>query len=163
MKRIETDCSGFGRQLNWMIRAIKRKKKTTPANRIREFQKRKGPLLLIASGIVSLPINARIIFRISKHLLENPGPTSGRRRTTPPSNPFQQPKQRNRSPVASENSFDCLFFLPPQRSANSPSKYAIAATYAFGVRHVAPSPPGEVRAGGAMLRATGIEAQGRKK
>ena len=31
-----------------------------------------------------------------------------------------------------------------------------AEAYAFGVRHVAPSPPGEARAGGAMLRATGI-------
>ena len=30
-----------------------------------------------------------------------------------------------------------------------------ARAYAFGVRHVAPSPPGEARAGGAMLRATG--------
>ena len=29
-----------------------------------------------------------------------------------------------------------------------------AEAYAFGVRHVAPSPPGEERAGGAMLRAT---------
>ena len=31
-----------------------------------------------------------------------------------------------------------------------------AETYAFGVRHVAPSPPGVERAGGAMLRATDI-------
>ena len=31
-----------------------------------------------------------------------------------------------------------------------------AEAYAFGVRHVAPSPPGEERAGGAMLRATGM-------
>ena len=30
-----------------------------------------------------------------------------------------------------------------------------AEAYACGVRHVAPSPPGEARAGGAMLRATG--------
>ena len=34
-----------------------------------------------------------------------------------------------------------------------------AEAYAFGVRHVAPSPPGEARAGGAMLRATGIRRQ----
>ena len=34
-----------------------------------------------------------------------------------------------------------------------------AEAYAFGVRHVAPSPPGEARAGGAMLRATGMRRQ----
>ena len=34
-----------------------------------------------------------------------------------------------------------------------------AEAYAFGVRHVAPSPPGEERAGGAMLRATGMKSQ----
>ena len=33
-----------------------------------------------------------------------------------------------------------------------------AEAYAFGVRHVAPSPPGEERAGGAMLRATGMKS-----